>query len=47
MTAQRIQLRRTKGWRKPDGAISVARPLTVMRRRRRTGGLCNWSFDRW
>ena len=26
MTAQRIQLRRTKGWRKPDGAISVARP---------------------
>lgn len=27
MTApQRIQLRRTKGWRKPDGAIVVARP---------------------
>jgi hypothetical protein len=23
---QRIQLRRTKGWRKPEGAISVARP---------------------
>ena len=27
MTApQRVQLRRTKGWRKPEGAISVARP---------------------
>lgn len=27
MTApQRIQLRRTKGWRKPDGAVVVARP---------------------
>lgn len=27
MTApKRIQLRRTKGWHKPDGAISVARP---------------------
>ena len=25
-TPQRIQLRRIKGWRKPDGAISVARP---------------------
>jgi hypothetical protein len=24
--AERIQLRRTKGWRKPDGAIVVARP---------------------
>lgn len=24
--AKRIQLRRTKGWRKPDGAIVVARP---------------------
>lgn len=23
---QRIQLRRTKGWRKPDGAIVVSRP---------------------
>ena len=23
---ERIQLRRTKGWRKPDGAIVVARP---------------------
>lgn len=23
---QRIQLRRTKGWRKPEGAVSVARP---------------------
>lgn len=23
---ERIQLRRTKGWRKPEGAISVARP---------------------
>lgn len=23
---QRIQLRRTKGWRKPDGAVVVARP---------------------
>jgi hypothetical protein len=23
---KRIQLRRTKGWRKPEGAISVARP---------------------
>lgn len=23
---QRIQLRRTKGWRKPEGAIVVARP---------------------
>jgi hypothetical protein len=23
---QRIQLRRTKGWRKPEGAINVARP---------------------
>lgn len=26
MTPKRIQLRRTKGWRKPDGAITVARP---------------------
>ena len=26
MTAQRIQLSRRKGWRKPDGAVSVARP---------------------
>lgn len=26
MTPQRIQLRRTKGWRKPAGAIVVARP---------------------
>lgn len=26
MTPQRIQLRRTKGWRKPDGAIVVSRP---------------------
>ena len=27
MTApQRVQLRRTKGWRKPESAISVARP---------------------
>ncbi|MFC8732156.1 DUF4326 domain-containing protein [Luteimicrobium sp. NPDC057192] len=26
MTPQRIQLRRTKGWRKPEGAIVVARP---------------------
>lgn len=26
MSAQRIQLRRTKGWRKPEGAIVVARP---------------------
>jgi hypothetical protein len=24
--AERIQLRRTKGWRKPEGAVSVARP---------------------
>ena len=24
--AKRIQLRRTKGWRKPEGAIVVARP---------------------
>ena len=24
--AERIQLRRTKGWRKPEGAITVARP---------------------
>jgi Domain of unknown function (DUF4326) len=23
---ERVQQRRTKGWRKPDGAISVARP---------------------
>lgn len=23
---QRIQLRRTKGWRKPDGAVIVSRP---------------------
>ena len=23
---ERIQLRRTKGWRKPDGAVVVARP---------------------
>jgi uncharacterized protein DUF4326 len=23
---RRIQLRRTKGWRKPDGAVVVARP---------------------
>lgn len=26
MSAQRIQLRRTRGWRKPEGAIVVARP---------------------
>ena len=26
MTPQRIQLRRTKGWRKPEGAIVVTRP---------------------
>lgn len=26
MTPTRIQLRRTKGWRKPEGAIVVARP---------------------
>jgi hypothetical protein len=25
-TPKRIQLRRTKGWRKPDGAIVVVRP---------------------
>lgn len=26
MTTKRVQLRRTKGWRKPEGAIVVARP---------------------
>lgn len=26
MTPQRIQLRRQKGWRKPEGAVVVARP---------------------
>lgn len=26
VTAQRVQLRRTKGWRKPPGAVVVARP---------------------
>ena len=26
MGPQRIQLRRTKGWRKPEGAVVVARP---------------------
>ena len=26
MSAKRIQLRRTKGWRKPEGAVVVARP---------------------
>jgi hypothetical protein len=26
VTPQRIQLRRTKGWRKPEGAVVVARP---------------------
>ena len=26
MTPKRIQLKRTKGWRKPDGCIVVARP---------------------
>lgn len=26
MSPQRVQLRRTKGWRKPDGAVVVARP---------------------
>ena len=26
MSPRRIQLRRTKGWRKPEGAIVVARP---------------------
>jgi hypothetical protein len=26
MTPQRIQLRRTKGWRKPDNTVTVARP---------------------
>jgi len=26
VSAKRIQLRRTKGWRKPEGAIVVARP---------------------
>ena len=25
-TPHRVQLHRTKGWRKPEGAISVARP---------------------
>jgi hypothetical protein len=25
-TPKRVQQQRTKGWRKPDGAISVARP---------------------
>ncbi len=26
VTPKRIQLRRTKGWRKPEGAVVVARP---------------------
>lgn len=26
MSPQRIQLRRTRGWRKPEGAVIVARP---------------------
>jgi len=26
MTRRRVQLRRTKGWRKPPGAVVVARP---------------------
>jgi hypothetical protein len=26
MSPQRIQLRRTNGWRKPEGAVSVGRP---------------------
>ena len=26
MTPQRIQLRRTRGWRKPEGVVVVARP---------------------
>jgi hypothetical protein len=26
MTPKRVQQRRTKGWQKPEGAISVARP---------------------
>jgi len=26
MTPRRVQLRRTKGWRKPEGAVVVARP---------------------
>jgi len=26
MTPKRIQLRRTKGWRKPDGCLVVSRP---------------------
>jgi hypothetical protein len=26
MSPQRIQLRRTKGWRKPEGAVVVSRP---------------------
>lgn len=26
MTVERVQLRRTKGWRKPEGTIVVARP---------------------
>ncbi len=26
VTPKRIQLKRTKGWRKPEGAITVARP---------------------
>jgi hypothetical protein len=26
VTPQRIQLRRAKGWRKPEGAITVSRP---------------------
>jgi len=26
VSPERIQLRRTKGWRKPEGAVSVARP---------------------
>ena len=29
MTPHRIQLRRTKGWRKPPGAVVVPRPTRL------------------
>lgn len=42
---QRIQLRRTKGWRKPEGAIVVARPSkwgNPFRLGERMGGLVHY-----
>lgn len=41
---QRIQLRRTKGWRKPEGAIVVARP-TIWGNPWRVGDIVGCDID--